>query len=160
MIDVNSAANDQEKLVLALIRAMETGQLAAEMPRLCTEDFVWENSGLETLSGQKAIFDQMGQGGFATVIPILKTMTHFSAELLHIASNDKVVFTERVDHHWDETGRDLMTPHICGVAEIEDGRISAFRDFYDVGCYQQLPTAEQEGFGLQDFRARQAGGHA
>ena len=100
----------------------------------------------------------MAQGGFASEIPILKTMTHFSAELLHMASRDSVVFTERVDHHWDETGRDLMTPHICGIAEIRDGKISAFRDFYDVRCYEQVPTEVQAGFDLLTFRSEQENG--
>ncbi len=160
MIDINEAANGNERLVLQLIRSMETGALANELPKLCTGDFTWENSGLETLSGQKAIFEQMAAGGFASQIPILASMTHFSADLLHIASNGDVVFTERVDHHWDEAGRDLMTPHICGVAEIKDGKVSAFRDFYDTACYSQSATAVQDGFSLTAFRERQASGSA
>jgi limonene-1,2-epoxide hydrolase len=67
-------------------------------------------------------------------------MVSFSSDLLHIASADDVVFTERVDHHWDAQGRDLMTPHIAGVMEIRDGKIAALRDFYDTACYQQAPT--------------------
>jgi limonene-1,2-epoxide hydrolase len=66
------------------------------------------------------------------------------------------VFTERVDHHWDEQGRDLMTPHICGVAEICEGKISAFRDFFDVACFGQAPTAVQPGFELENYRSAQA----
>lgn len=155
MIDVNSANNAAEKLVLQLIRAMETGELPEAITSLCTDDFVWANSGLPTIHGQSALFEQMAAGGFASQIPILESMTHFSAELLHMASNDDVVFTERVDHHWDERGRDLMTPHICGVAEVRDGRICAFRDFYDVICYSQQPTPAQDGFDLVSFRGAQ-----
>ena len=158
MIDVNLAANEGERLVLTLIRAMETGQLAECVPALCTDDFSWANSGLATIHGQQALFQHMASGGFASQIPILATMTHFSAELLHIASNDQVVFTERVDHHWDAAGRDLMTPHICGVAEIRGGRISAFRDFYDIACYEQNPTDVVPGFELEVFRDRQSRG--
>ena len=153
MIDVSVAANDPERLVLELIRAMETGELANRIRELCTEDFTWANSGLDTISGQEALFKHMAAGGFSAEIPILKTMTHFSAELLHMASDGDVVFTERVDHHWDEDGRDLMTPHICGVAEIREGRIAAFRDFYDVACYQQAPTEIQAAYTLEAFRA-------
>ncbi|MBT7798725.1 MAG: hypothetical protein HN556_17755, partial [Gammaproteobacteria bacterium] len=64
----------------------------------------------------------------------------------------------RVDHHWDEQGRDLMTPHICGVAEIREGRISAFRDFYDVVCYSQVPTEVQGGYDLASFKEAQLNG--
>ena len=73
-------------------------------------------------------------------------MTHFSADLINLASDGDVVFTERVDHHWDADGRDLMTPHICGIAEIRNGRICAFRDFYDVACYQQEPSEPDPDF--------------
>ncbi|MBO6658557.1 MAG: nuclear transport factor 2 family protein [Pseudomonadales bacterium] len=158
MIQVDSAQNEAERLVLQLIRAMETGDLPETVKAICTDDFTWENSGLNTINGQGELFEHMAKGGFANEIPILKTMTHFSAELLNMASNGDVVFTERVDHHWDESGRDLMTPYICGVAEVRDGKISAFRDFYDVACYQQTPTDVQPGFELKEFREAQARG--
>jgi limonene-1,2-epoxide hydrolase len=156
MIDVTKAAGGNEALVLNLVRAMETGDLPESIKATCTEGFVWANSGLAVINGQAELFDQMARGGFASQIPILKTMTHFSAELIHIASKGDIVFTERVDHHWDEQGRDLMTPHICGVAEIRDGKISAFRDFYDVICYRQAPTEAQVGFDLASFREAQS----
>ncbi len=158
MIDVTEATDSNEALVLRLIRAMETGELPETIKSVCTDDFVWTNSGLDTISGQAELFEQMARGGFASQIPILKTMTHFSAELIHMASRGDIVFTERVDHHWDEQGHDLMTPHICGVAELRDGRISAFRDFYDVVCYSQSPTEAQEGFDLVSFREAQSNG--
>ena len=79
----------------------------------------------------------MRQGGFRTEIPILEQQTHFSADLIHIASTDNVVFTERIDHHWAADGRDLMTPHIAGVIELLGNKICALRDFYDVACYSQ-----------------------
>ena len=157
MIDVSIAANTSEALVLQLIRAMETSELPKTVKAICSEDFSWANSGLATIQGQKALFEHMAAGGFAAQIPILKTMTHFSADLLNIASNGPVVFTERVDHHWDERGVDLMTPHICGIAEVQDGKITAFRDFYDVACYQQTPREPVPGFDLASWRAANAG---
>lgn len=160
MIDIAAAANENERLVLELIRAMETGELPNTVKSLCAPDFVWANSGLATIHGQEALFEQMAKGGFSTQIPILKTMTHFSAELLNMASQGDVVFTERVDHHWDANGRDLMTPHICGVAEVKQGRITAFRDFYDVACYEQAPTEVQAEFEFNAFRQQQQQGTA
>ena len=158
MIDVTEAAGSNEALVLKLVRSMETGALPESIKAWCTEGFVWANSGLALINGQAEFFEQMARGGFANQIPILNTMTHFSAELIHIASKGNIVFTERVDHHWDEQGRDLMTPHICGVAEIQDGKISAFRDFYDVACYRQAPTEVQKGFDLGSFKEAQSNG--
>ena len=148
MIDLDAADNDNERLALAAFAAMENGTLAEFIETSCTEDFVWANSGLPTLQGRDAVFAHMASGGFAETIPILKNMTSFSADLLHIASTGNVVFTERVDHHWDADGRDLMTPHIAGVIEIRDGKISALRDFYDTVCYQQEPTAADPAHAL------------
>ena len=156
MIDLNVASNANERVVLALIRAMELGTLPDAIELGCSDDFVWANSGLATIHGKQALWAQLGKGGFSSDITILKTMTHFGADLIHMASSGEVVFTERVDHHWDEAGRDLMTPHICGIAEILDGKITAFRDFYDVDCYHQQPTEIQPGFDLASYRTSQA----
>ena len=148
MIDLNDASNENERLVLQLVKSMEDGNLLETIDAVCNEDFTWANSGLATINGKQALQAHMKSGGFANQIPILKTMTHFSADLIYMASKGDVVFTERVDHHWDAEGWDLMTPHICGIAEIQDGKISAFRDFYDVACYQQRPTEPDPEFAL------------
>lgn len=149
MIDIEIAKNDAEKLALTILKSMEDGTLRQDMETLCTDDFTWENSGLSTLSGKQAVFDHMDSGGFASTIPILKAMTSFSADLVHIASVGNVVFTERVDHHWDAEGRDLMTPYICGAMEIRDGKIAALRDYYDTVCYSQQPTAPDPAHALK-----------
>ena len=154
MINLNDARNDAERLALILFRAMETGDLLKTISDICTEDFVWANSGLPTLYGQKAVRELMTRGGFRNEITILQEQTHFSADLIHIASDGDVVFTERIDHHWDAAGRDLMTPHIAGVIELRNGNICALRDFYDVACYHQQPTDIQPDFELHAFQAR------
>jgi len=154
MIDLERARNDNERLALRIFKAMEDGDLMLQLPQLCSDDFVWANSGLPTLKGLNEVYDLMSRGGFRTEIPILETQTHFSADVLHIASSGDVVFTERIDHHWAADGRDLMTPHIAGVVEICEGRITALRDFYDISCYRQTPTQVQPEYTLAAHRAR------
>lgn len=152
MVDLDLATNDNERTALELLKAMEDGTLPETVKALCTEDFTWENSGLDAINGQAELFAHMAAGGFSSQIPILATMTHFSADILHLASTGNVVFSERVDHHWDADGRDLMTPHIAGVMELRDGKISALRDFYDTACYQQAATEPQAGWSLAKRR--------
>lgn len=101
---------------------------------------------LPSLSGRDNIIDFLRSGGFRTELPLLAKQTHFSADVLGMASNETVVFTERVDHHWDEDGRDLLTPHIAGVMEVHDGRITALRDYYDTDCYLQQPKEPDPAF--------------
>ena len=139
MVNVSLGRNDNERVVLMLIRAMELGTLRQQIDELCSPEFIWANSGLSTIYGLEQLREHMASGGFAKDIPILKKMTHFSAELLNLASDGDIVFTERLDHHWDVSGRDLMTPHICGVARLLTEKFF-FRDFYDVACYQQEPV--------------------
>jgi len=141
MIDLATARNDNERLALTLLKSMEDGTLVETMQEICTEDFLWANSGLPTLHGQQAILEHMASGGFAQHLPILKTMASFSADVLEIASFREFVYTERIDHHWDAAGRDLMTPVISGVIEIRDGKVCALKDYYDTECYEQEPTA-------------------
>lgn len=150
MIDLNDASNENERLALAIFKAMDDGKIVEAVPDLTTPDFIWSNSGLPDLRGQDEVIALLTSGGFANEIPILAEMTHFTADLVHIASSGNVVLTERIDHHWAADGRDLMTPHICGVVEIRDGKIARLHDFYDTACYQQTPTAIQAGFALAE----------
>ena len=150
MIDLNTARNDNERLALSLLKSMEDGNLVETMKAICTEDFQWANSGLPTLNGQAEILAHMESGGFAQMIPILEGMTSFGAEVLKLASFDNVVYTERVGHHWDSQGRDLMTPEISGTIEIRDGKIAVLRDFYDTSCYAQEPGEPDLAHAMSD----------
>lgn len=160
MVDLEVASNDDERLALRLLMAIEDGDFVTELNNLCTKDFVWANSGLPTLYGQTEVLELMAKGGFASELPLLADMTHFSVDLLHIASRpgergrNGVVFTERIDHHWAASGADLMTPHITGVMEICDGQVAALRDFYDTACYSQERTTGDPAFTLEAFRER------
>jgi len=157
VINLDDAKTPQERLALEIFKAMDDGRILEAIPELTTEDFVWSNSGLPDLKGQQAVIDLLSSGGFSNEIPILKEMTHFTADLVSIASNGDTVFTERIDHHWDAEGRDLMTPHICGVVEVRGDKISRLHDFYDTAVYQQAPTAVQSGFSLAERHPERLG---
>ncbi len=150
MINLDDAANANEHLALEIFKAMDDGRIVEAVPEITTQDFVWSNSGLPDLVGQQAVLDLLTSGGFSNEIPILREMTHFTADLVRIASSGNVVFTERVDHHWSADGRDLMTPHICGVVEIREGKVARLHDFYDTAVYQQSPTDPQAGYSLAE----------
>ena len=53
MIDLTVATNENEQLALRVFKAMEDGNLLSVMRELCTDDFIWSNSGLPTLFGQE-----------------------------------------------------------------------------------------------------------
>lgn len=139
MVDLSLATNDNELLCLKLLASMEDGSFRTAVNDLCTADFTFENSGLPTIHGLAHLARFNAEGGFAKHIPIIQATRRFTADVLHIASRDNVVFTERVDHFWDIDGRDLMTPRICGIMEIRGGRVAAMREYYDTACYSQEP---------------------
>jgi limonene-1,2-epoxide hydrolase len=56
-------------------------------------------------------------------------------EMLNIASSGSVVFTERIDR-MDIAGHRVAAP-VAGVFEIHDGKITAWRDYFDL---QQFMT--------------------
>lgn len=139
MIDLSVARNDNERLALSLLKSMEDGTFRTQARALCTDDFTFANTGLPTIHGLDELDRFSESGGFAALIPIIKPTRRFEVELLHIGSGENTVFTERIDHFWDEHGRDLMTPRICGIMELRNGRISAMREYYDPAVYHQEP---------------------
>jgi limonene-1,2-epoxide hydrolase len=65
-------------------------------------------------------------------------MTDNDWRILHIAENEPVVMTERVDN-MRLGGRPISLP-VMGIFEIEKDRINAWRDYFDLATFQrQLP---------------------
>jgi limonene-1,2-epoxide hydrolase len=93
--------------------------------RWFTPDTVWENVGLATTIGpEEAIglaqqFEQ--QMGVASVV----------IELRAIAASGNKVLTERIDHLMAADGTEVRGPGVMGTFEIANGRIVAWRDYFD-----------------------------
>jgi limonene-1,2-epoxide hydrolase len=51
-------------------------------------------------------------------------------EMVNLATNGSVVFTERIDR-MTIAGNQVAAP-VCGVFEIRDGKIAAWRDYFDM----------------------------
>ena len=54
-------------------------------------------------------------------------------EVLNVAAADSVVFAERVDRI-DAGGKHVELP-VVGVFEVRDGKIAAWRDYFDLATY-------------------------
>jgi len=89
---------------------------------------VWENVGFSTTTGiDEAIglLDGFAAAGIVT-IPV---------EILNIAAAGNIVLTERVDHMVGADGKTLMSIRLMGIFEIENGRIKAWRDYFDTAKF-------------------------
>ena len=108
-------------------------QSADSMADMMTDDVVWQVNvpswksckGRETCRAELVRQNGMSTGGLK------------GSQVLNIASNDRVVFTERVDVF--ETMGKRVTLHTNVVYEVEDGKIAVWREYYDsVALARQL----------------------
>ncbi|HZZ47657.1 MAG TPA: limonene-1,2-epoxide hydrolase family protein [Pseudonocardia sp.] len=90
-----------------------------------TDDFVWQNSGLPTCNGQAEAISFLEQ--FAKSF----SMASIKIDIVAIGSAGNVVVTERVDHFVDANGQVLASLALAGTLEVRDGKISAWRDYFD-----------------------------
>jgi limonene-1,2-epoxide hydrolase len=89
------------------------------------DDTVWENHGLLTTTGKEAAL------GFYHAFSRATGMTAMKIDMLAVAETGNKVLTERIDRILDSAGREVMTVPVMGIFEIEDGRIAAWRDYFD-----------------------------
>jgi limonene-1,2-epoxide hydrolase len=91
------------------------------------ENGVYENIGMSRSEGIDEILDFVGYferttgNGWMVV------------EMKAIAEAGSFVLTERIDHVMDGEGKLLMSSAVMGAFELKDGKIVAWRDYFDTG---------------------------
>jgi len=105
---------------------------ADEFASYFTEDAVWWNAPWSPVAGRAAIREALRRGA--------ARMTALPWEVRHIVAAGDVVLTERVDHFLVDDVR-ISVP-CMGAFELRDGKIAAWRDYWDLGQFErQLPAA-------------------
>jgi limonene-1,2-epoxide hydrolase len=90
---------------------------------------VWENVGWSKTTG---IDEAMAViNAFETQIGACA----FRAEMLAIAEIGNRVLTERIDHLLDADGKDVRSFRLMGIFEVEAGKITAWRDYFDTAGF-------------------------
>jgi len=90
-----------------------------------TPTTVWENHGLLITTGPEEALGFYRQFGEQTGMKGMKIDT------LAIAGNGSKVLTERIDWILDGKGRAVMRVPVMGIFEVENGKITAWRDYFD-----------------------------
>jgi limonene-1,2-epoxide hydrolase len=114
-----------ETVTRFLARWAVPGDLDQAFRDAFTPSTVWENVGMATTTGvDEALalnrsFEQ--QLGMATI----------KVDVLAAAADGNRVLTERVDHLLDGDGKVIMSARCMGVFEVEQGKITAWRDFFE-----------------------------
>ena len=79
--------------------------------------------------------------GIDEAIEIIRTfekaigMATFRVDMLAIAADGNRVLTERIDYMVDADGKDFMNLAVMGVFEVSDGKITAWRDYFDTAGF-------------------------
>jgi len=90
-----------------------------------TDDGVYHNMPLEPAVGKKAIAALLGV--------ILAPASEVKFEIRHIAAAGDMVLTERVDR-FVMGGKNVALP-VMGAFEVRDGKIAAWRDYFDMAAW-------------------------
>jgi limonene-1,2-epoxide hydrolase len=91
-----------------------------------TEDVVYHNIPMQPFEGKAAAMAFIGGMQPESV----------SWEMISIAENGDKVLTERLDNFVLSGGKTLSVP-VMGTFELVDGKISAWRDYFDLATFTQ-----------------------
>jgi limonene-1,2-epoxide hydrolase len=117
-------STDNEKLIMDFCDAWSRRDID-ELLSFFTPDAVYHNMPMDPAHG----VDQI-RGVFGLFVP---PSSEIAFEVHRIASNGETVLTERVDRF--VMGDKTIELQVAGVFEIRDGKIAAWRDYFDMAAW-------------------------
>ncbi len=120
--------------------------IAAKDPETTVRQFcaAWPERNVDKLLGyftDDALYHNMpmepvtGKDGIREVLNMFIPAEDVEAEITLLATRGNVVFTERIDR-MTIAGKEVVLP-CAGVFEIRDGKIAAWRDYFDLATWQR-----------------------
>ena len=91
-----------------------------------TDDALYHNMPMDPVTGRN---------GIREVLNMFIPAEDVEAEITQLATRGTVVFTERIDR-MTFGGKKVALP-CAGVFEIRDGKIAAWRDYFDLATWQR-----------------------
>ncbi len=124
-------ASDPAEVVRAFCAAWARLDLD-ELMEYFAEDSVYHNMPGPPVVGKEAI--RRAVAGF------LSGWTATDWEIINLAATGSTVFAERIDR--TSAGDKQVDLPVVGVFEIAEGRIQAWRDYFDLATYTRAMSAE------------------
>ncbi len=118
-------ASEAEKIVDDFCNVWPTGNLD-EIMTFFSEDAVYHNIPMDPAKGKAAIR--------AVINTFLPAANKIEFKILKSAAAGNTVFNERVDIFDLKDGKHISLP-VAGVFEVTGGKISAWRDYFDLAMY-------------------------
>lgn len=101
-----------------------------------TEEAIWWNAPWPPVKGRANIRETLRRGA--------GRMTALPWEIRHIMAVGNLVMTERVDHFL--LGNNRISVPCMGIFELQDGKIAAWRDYWDLKQFEaQLQSPASSG---------------
>ncbi len=101
-----------------------------ELLNFFTDDAVYHNMPIAPVQGHDGIRTMLN-----LFVPGAESITF---EIVHIAASGNVVHTERVDTF--VMGDKTVVLPVAGVFELREGKIAAWRDYFDMGAWTSQTT--------------------
>jgi len=120
-----SAAKDPETIVREFCAAWPERNVE-KLLAYFTDDALYHNMPMEPVTGKN---------GIREVLNLFIPAEDVEAEITQLSARGDVVFTERVDR-MTFGGKRVVLP-CAGVFEIRDGKIAAWRDYFDLATWQR-----------------------
>jgi len=123
------------ELVRRFCAAWGNNMATADLAAFFTDDAVYHNIPMAPVIGREAIgknigsFIRPGKAAAPGVVPV----ESIEFRIINIAANGPVVMTERVDV-FKLPGKSFELP-VMGTFEVRDGKISAWRDYFDLNQF-------------------------
>lgn len=118
---------DNNAIITAFVREFDVESPdGATLAAYFSEDAVYHNVPLEPVNGKAAIAKVLGGMG--------QQMKSKGWEVIHQAAAGDVVLNERVDRF--DVGGKQVAVKVMGVFELRDGKISAWRDYFDLAQFR------------------------
>ena len=115
--------------VEAFISALEKKNIDAAIA-LLDEDCEYDNVPMGKVFGSNAVKEMRG--------PMIENCSNVDWPTHRASSTGNLVFNERLDRF--EMGGSWIEIPVCGVWEVIDGKITLWRDYFDLATYRdQLP---------------------
>ena len=125
------AADDPEQIVRDFCDAFEAHDANALRPFLA-DDVIYHNIPMDPAVGIEATI--------AFVDGFFGMCDSMVIETTHLAVRDSVVLTERIDTF--TVGQIVAPLLVMGTFEVRDGKISAWRDYFDLGQITTMLSGE------------------
>jgi len=115
---------DAEKIVTEFCNAWPRKNIE-ELLAFFTDDAVYHNIPMDPARGKAAI-----KAVINSFLPMSKSIEF---KILHTTAAGNVVMNERIDIF--DTGSKKISLPVAGVFEVNNGKISAWRDYFDMAMY-------------------------